>query len=242
MTVEPRVLERLRKLLALSKSSNVHEAAAAAAKAQELMLRHQLEAAELELGAEPDAVLLDELERYGARRQPWREIIARALAKANLCAIHTRRGENADGRTIHVVYLAGSASAAALVRYMHAYLVRTVNRLCRNARCELPTKTAAWRMSFKLGAAGVLEQRLAHAATAVRATAGGSALARVDQAGERAKVFVANLMAEAGKGSRVAQSSDHAAYLAGAAAARSIDLSRDAVALTEGVAQLGKVE
>ena len=37
------IVDRVRKLLALAGSSNVHEAAAAAARAQELITRHRLE-------------------------------------------------------------------------------------------------------------------------------------------------------------------------------------------------------
>ena len=41
---DPALLDRVRKLLALAGSPNAHEAAAAAARAQALVARHQLEA------------------------------------------------------------------------------------------------------------------------------------------------------------------------------------------------------
>ena len=47
-----RIIERVRKLLALSNSSNEHEAALAAAHAQRLLAEHNLAMSELELQAE----------------------------------------------------------------------------------------------------------------------------------------------------------------------------------------------
>jgi len=57
MTAErERVLDRIKKLLALSTSSNAHEAGLAAAQAAELQLRHRIAAVELEdSDDEPDA-------------------------------------------------------------------------------------------------------------------------------------------------------------------------------------------
>ena len=43
-----KLLDRIKRLLRLAESSNVHEAASAAARAQELMSRHRIEAASLE--------------------------------------------------------------------------------------------------------------------------------------------------------------------------------------------------
>jgi len=54
---DDKVINKIQKLLALATSDNVNEAAVTAARAQELMTKHQLEMADLE-SMTPDAVKL----------------------------------------------------------------------------------------------------------------------------------------------------------------------------------------
>ena len=97
-----RVLERVRRLLALATSSNVHEASSAAAAAQALVARHRLEAwvaAAQVVEADPDPITdARESPLDRARRQrPWKVALACALADANGCVAYTldERGSEA---------------------------------------------------------------------------------------------------------------------------------------------------
>lgn len=89
---EPSIVERVRKLLALSTSPNVHEAAAAAAKAQELIERHRIDLALLELEAAgettPVGVRQDVVYTFsGMRAFGWVLKLAQGIARANACRL-----------------------------------------------------------------------------------------------------------------------------------------------------------
>ncbi len=80
MRTEEEILERVRRLFALAKSSNEHESAAAAAKAQELLHRYNLSQAD---------VPVDEKQPYVSEKMrlkdkaPWRGTLMHVLTKAN---------------------------------------------------------------------------------------------------------------------------------------------------------------
>ena len=89
-----KVLSRVRKLLALAESPNVHEAASAAARAQELISQHRLEAV---LEAEDAAATQDAADPIGQetletskRLRRWKTVLAGGLARANGCIAFTR--------------------------------------------------------------------------------------------------------------------------------------------------------
>ncbi len=126
-----RVVERVRKLLALSRSSNRHEAEAAATKAQELVQKHRLEESVL---AEEPPVELDSRD-YSTHPQPWFRDLAYAVARAHFCrAVHTPRGPGTGGRSwVHVV---GRREDAEVVREVLAWLRRELRRLAGRAYSE----------------------------------------------------------------------------------------------------------
>ena len=72
--------DRIRKLLALADSPNEHEAAAAAEKAQELMLRHGIELATVAASTH-QPLKVDEHVASG-KVDPWRGILASAVASS----------------------------------------------------------------------------------------------------------------------------------------------------------------
>jgi hypothetical protein len=193
------IIERIRRLLALSESSNVNEAAAAAAKAAELMAKHQIDAAELQVesGEADEPIEVKDLEVFGGKGKPWRGCLAAALAKANACRAYQQR-RRVDGEIVVVARIIGTASGAATVRYMLAYLAREVERLCeaevKRCRAEWAAMGAgfnarAFAGSFRLGAADEISRRLGEASESAevtaRASASGAALARIDCTKER---------------------------------------------------------
>lgn len=220
------IRERIRRLLALSESSNVHEAAAAAAKAQELMTKHQIDQAEVaELAGEDDEPLEDEeLQVFGSKVVTWRECLAAALATANGCDLYHRISRQ-GGRRRASSRIVGPVGAVAAVRYMLAYLEREVDRLCQKeagdwGRGALPR---SWYRNFRFGAAYAIGRRLHAAAKEVRAAAApGCALVRVDRDAER----VAAAMAEKGlKASRKPSVTDTSAFAEGMKAGRTVVLT-----------------
>lgn len=186
-----KILDRIRKLLALARSSNPHEAAAAAARAAELMAQHQL--AEASLEHEDEAIGEHELERCG-RKVTWKSILARGVCIACACDCYWTRPWRlgADERSLRIV---GRASDVDAARYLYAYLVREIERLARAAwdarQRESPLDSArAWKNAFRSGAASEIAMRLrtardeALAAARRRAdadTAASKAVVRVDR-------------------------------------------------------------
>lgn len=152
------LLDRVRKLLALSESPNVHEAASAAAQAQRLIEAHRLQALLDRAQAEDDrqATLTDgreaPLER--ARRvRKWKRVLAARLAALNGCVAYTA-GRRGDMRLL----LAGHPDDRAAVAEVWSWLTH---------RIELASAThgagrdRAWHDAFRIGAAETVAARMA---------------------------------------------------------------------------------
>lgn len=218
------IRERIRRLLALSESSNVHEAAAAAAKAQELMSKHQIDSAELaERAGEVDEPLCEEdLQVFGARLVTWRATLAGAVAEANGCDSYNQVWRGGDGRQVRALTrIVGPASSVQAVRYLLAYLEREIGRLCQVER-SAGRSEAFWLNSFRLGASYEIGRRVKLAAQESRidAAAGhGCALARIDRDAGR----VAAAMAEKTLGkSRKPSIGNSQAFMDGIRAGRTV--------------------
>jgi hypothetical protein len=84
------IVDKVKKLLALSKSSNPNEAAAAAARAAELMFEHKIEAADLEItgGAKrPVEAVTEATLSNGDWREFWKGQLAEAVARSMSCRV-----------------------------------------------------------------------------------------------------------------------------------------------------------
>lgn len=185
-----KIIDRIRKLLALSKSTNEHEAAMAAGQAADLMLKHEIEEAALsDAGDEPEHVT-DETLDTGKQTVSWKSAVANGLCQSFGCRSyhHKRSG-------VSHTLIVGQPSKLATVRYMYAYLVAEIGRLadeaygaehreCAKSRVPAPS-ARAWKNAFRLGAAHVIYTRLVaqrketHAAA--RLAGQGTALAVVKQ-------------------------------------------------------------
>ena len=77
-TVSPEILARIRKLLALSTSPNEAEAALAASRAQELLLRHNLDIGVVQQTADEHKATRGSTDRVG-RRSAFEFVVANAV-------------------------------------------------------------------------------------------------------------------------------------------------------------------
>lgn len=177
------VVDKVRKLLRLSTSSNAHEAALAAAKAQELIDRHQLAQVTLELETPTSVAALEPIQNFHdapldrpTRLDQWRGRLASCLARANACRIYFFGPR---------IMLIGRASDAETVRYLYAWLVQEVDRL---AEADGAGKGRTWRNNFRHGVvdginAQLKRQRQTFAETMRHEASGNAhALVRVNQA------------------------------------------------------------
>jgi hypothetical protein len=83
-TADDSIRDRIRKLLALSQSPNEHEAASAAAKAQELLTQHQLTREDV---TETEFAYLDVFLSLAPGELTWHIAVALAVAKPNGCTV-----------------------------------------------------------------------------------------------------------------------------------------------------------
>lgn len=123
-----KLLDRIRRLLRLAESPNVHEAATAAATAQELMARHRIEAASLEAPGAADGIVdfRDTPLESSKRLRPWKTQLADVVARANGCRIYLlERGKLSE------IVVVGRPEDVELVRLLHAELVKRVECLTR---------------------------------------------------------------------------------------------------------------
>ena len=177
--------ERIRKLLALADSPNENEAAAAAEKAQALMLRYGIEmAAVAASGGERLAV--DE-HVVDAKVDPWRRMLAAAVARS--AGGQVVWAPDGYGRGQGKIFFYGPAGAVGgiveLYRYLEAQLV-VISAAATAARRERRVHGRTWRNSFLLGAVGRIGQRLeARRAETAEAGENGRALVLVKTAVDR---------------------------------------------------------
>jgi hypothetical protein len=176
--------ERIRKLLALGDSPNENEAAAAAEKAQALMLRYGIELATIAASSGErlavDEHVLDE------KVDPWRRMLAAAVARSAGGRVVWAPG---GGRSQGKIFFYGPAGAVGgiveLYRYLEAQLV-VISAAATAARRERRVHGRTWRNSFLLGAVGRLGQRLdARRAETIESGASSRALVLVKTAVDR---------------------------------------------------------
>jgi hypothetical protein len=177
--------ERVRKLLALADSPNENEAAAAAEKAQALMLRYGIEMATIAASG-GERLAVDEHVVDG-KVDPWRRILAAAVARS----AGGRVVWEPDGyaRSRGKMFFYGPAGAVGgmveLYCYLEAQLI-VISAAATAARWERRVHGRTWRNSFLLGVVGRVGQRFdARRAETAQADEIGRALVLVTTAVDR---------------------------------------------------------
>jgi hypothetical protein len=128
VTHQEKIIDRVKKLLALGESDNPNESAAAMAAAQRLMTEHAIEQAMLDTTEEKDdEQVVDFSDREDALNQDkryvnWKGQLAVTLSDANGCHCWRNQGR---------LHLVGRPSDVATVRYFFAYCVREIDRLVK---------------------------------------------------------------------------------------------------------------
>lgn len=161
------IVDKVRKLLRLADSPNVHEAATAATQAQRIMDEHRIEEAVLALvsaqeQARADDVITDHsdkpLDTMG-RFVGWKTDLADAIARANGCRAFFRRHGDGEYKGKVSIIVVGRESDRQAVEYLFAYLVREIGRLCRRSQ-RRKGRSASWGANFRHGAVHVIARRL----------------------------------------------------------------------------------
>lgn len=148
-----KILDRVHKLLALSASSNVHEAALAAARAQRLIETHRLHGLlRKEQAAEPIEDARTEPLVAARRIRKWKQVLASALAELNGCLTYTLKTP-----TEEQLILVGTVSDQAAVRALWAWLCHRVEWL---SATHGDGHDKRWHDAFRIGAVQTIMERL----------------------------------------------------------------------------------
>jgi hypothetical protein len=146
------IIDKIKKLLALSTSSNPHEAALAAAKAQEMLARYNLEVSQVQT-SEP--VSRYEQTALSTGPRVWRRQLLHIIAKYNFCqTIYDSQRKQ--------VLLIGERHNSEAVQVLYEHLAQQLDHMAlesyQNSSRELPAIT--WKDSFYAGAIHSLDLRL----------------------------------------------------------------------------------
>lgn len=199
------ILSRVRKLLELAKSDNEHEAAAAAARAAELMVEHQIELAEIE-AAKPEAeqrvapagrVVLDSFDRTVT----WKWWLQSALSDAHGGVAFYDRAKLAAAAGQWDAVVIGPQPALDTISYMYRYLTKEVDRLsdaayaAEHAECVAsrvtPPGARSWKNAFRNGAALEIARRVEEQYRATTARARAASVAAVRTTAEQQRTSTA---------------------------------------------------
>jgi len=230
-------MSRVRKLLRLAgNNSNAHEAALAAAKAQEIMLRWKLDAVDVTLDSDaPKAV--DPVRNYyqndpidsGKHLAGWKAFLIGAIARANCCKpVHCNDGRR--GTTVRVI---GTQANAQTVAYLYTYISREIERLCKaemreNAEAGFGEANGkAWANSYKRGAVEGVRKVLADLKTRIKTEYASNSTALMILSREETALEQFYAQQHFGK-ARASYSGarDSGAYAQGVAAGRTISVNR----------------
>jgi hypothetical protein len=238
-----KVIDRIRKLLALAKSANEHEAAAAAARAAELMAEHELSEATIRAtgGAAAEQIVEAPVDGTSveSRKCAWKLAIAHGAAAAFGVRMWIHGGK---------IVGMGRSSAVQTWSYTCAYLYAEVERLTIDGWLTVAASgeawahsSRAWKSAFRLGAGRVIGLRLLEQAHRKKSApvATGEALVIISR--DRAEVEAAFAERTAGfrKGRAVGKASDAAGYRAGTTAGRDLSLGGSRAGLPAPQRKLG---
>ncbi len=150
------IIDVVRKCLALSRSSNEHEAARAAEKASELMLKYKLSEAEVELKTEAKVGVTHT--EYPTVNREWRRSLANSVAHAYFCKVYCQRKRHNS-----LIYFVGKPTDIQITIIVYEWLAQQLDQICYDeTKHDMGERgnLTSWRNSWLLGAVYVVDQRL----------------------------------------------------------------------------------
>lgn len=150
---DERITEKVAKLLRLAKSSNPHEAALAAARAQEMIDRYNLSEIALEEAEQrPEEAKAWDEPLFAARSlTSWQKRLAVVLSQHNQCKVVTC----SLSRTERAIKIVGTATDVLLVREMFRWCAQEVESLAYQHRGN----GGVWLNNYRIGVTdGIADQ------------------------------------------------------------------------------------
>ena len=142
---------KIRRLFALSKSSNAHEAATAASIAQKLCAEHRISMAEVRASEVTDASGFVSEDVYTAEAEvDWKNVILYALCDVNACEVMVDK----DRRGVRC-FVYGSPDAVHIVKAMFSEIVLDLVRIV-----DQHDKSDRWKNQWLMGAGFGIEDEI----------------------------------------------------------------------------------
>jgi len=226
-----KIINRIRKLLALAKkNSSIEEAAAAMAKAQALMEEHRIHQAML--NNTESKIQKAELADSGHPQQ-WKAFLASILSSSNGCCMVQSEIYEKDNK----ILIIGEPKDVESVQELYAYITTELQKLCvlkllsiNEARGSFPKNDYA--KSFYVGALHIVKDRLQEAKDYVREEIKGTvdtdklnvALAKIDSKTDISKIWASKNLDITIENMTI-KNDDKQGYEAGLAAGKKINIS-----------------
>ena len=153
-----KVGERIARLLALAESSNLHEAEAAMAAAQRLLLKHNIELREARAA---DGYAWKHLGRPTGRTTEAERVLSLVLGKHFFVeAIWVPVYRPLEGKRGSILEVCGSPENLEIAEYVHGYLVTTAERLWREHKARLGIRGDRDRRTYLAGVMSGMSEKL----------------------------------------------------------------------------------
>lgn len=188
--IDQAILSKIQKLLALSKSTNPNEAAIAYAKAYQLLAKHQLSLADVEVSFTTETVPGFQ----GKRFITWKKDLVSFLAKLNNCYCFLSYGTGPNKETITQFKLAGHPTDIEVTNYLYQSISNQIEVMSALSIQDGLGNGKTFTNNFKHGALSVVFERLTEAKKCFRAevnqtSAGQVALVKIDSRGKEAELW-----------------------------------------------------
>lgn len=153
-----KVAERIARLLALAESPNVHEAEAAMAAAQRLLLKHNLELRSLRA---QQGYVWKHLGAPTGRTTEAERVLSLIIGKHFFVeAIWVPVYRATEGKRGSILEICGSPDNVAIAEYVHGYLVQTAERLWREHKANHGIRGDRDRRTFLAGVMSGMSDKL----------------------------------------------------------------------------------
>lgn len=171
--MEAAIIEKIKKLLALSKcqSGNINETASAAARVSELMAKYDISFADLDTGNEVSFDFSETSIITGKKIRKWKRVLIEKVSRAFSCR------SILDGQTV-VVF--GNEERALCVKELCDFLFGEIEYACSCWRNRNPIRKKNQSYDFKLGAATTVGDRVKNEYQQKLKFGAGAALMRID--------------------------------------------------------------
>jgi hypothetical protein len=222
----PAALAKVRKLLALATSSNPHEAALAAARAQAMIEAHRLErwlTAERDVEADPDPITdaRDAPLEVARKLRKWKVALASALADVNDCVAYVTSRDDDEA-----IVLVGRARDREAVVALWEWLCKRIEWLSATHGAG---KSRQWHDAFRIGVVDEIARRLDEGRAQATGELEANALVAIDPLRVAHREALDRFVdAHLGLGRGRAMRVDAAAYRRGQGAAAELSLEQGA--------------